>query len=111
MASPLSIIRDAQIRWTYTEDELREDPPSLTGNPALPYEAEAENRAKAVTFITQVGLMLKIPQPTLYVASVFMHRFFVRNSMIKTKDGAPYYHHYVSIICLDLGMSAESGER
>lgn len=49
-------------------------------------------RAKGVNFIYQAGIMLDIPQITLWVAGVFFHRFYMRFSMVEEKGGI---HHYV----------------
>ncbi|KAJ3511957.1 hypothetical protein NM208_g15375 [Fusarium decemcellulare] len=48
-------------------------------------------RAKGVNFIYQAGVMLDLPQITLWVAGVFFHRFFMRCSMATEKGGI---HHY-----------------
>lgn len=50
-------------------------------------------RAKGVNFIYQAGVMLDLPQITLWVAGVFFHRFYMRYSMVQEKGGI---HHYVS---------------
>ena len=52
-------------------------------------------RAKGVNFIYQAGILLELPQITLYVAGVFFHRFYMRWSMVEElqKGGI---HHYVS---------------
>lgn len=51
-------------------------------------------RAKGVNFIYQTGIMLDLPQITLWVAGVFFHRFYMRSSMVQEKGGI---HHYVSL--------------
>jgi protein BUR2 len=43
---------------------------------------EQSNRSKGVNFITQVGMLLKLPQLTLATASVYLHRFFMRHFMV-----------------------------
>lgn len=50
-------------------------------------------RAKGVNFIYQAGVMLDLPQITLWVAGVFFHRFYMRCQMLPEKGGI---HHYVS---------------
>jgi hypothetical protein len=49
-------------------------------------------RAKGVNFIYQAGILLELPQVTLWVAGVFFHRFYMRYSMREEKGGI---HHYV----------------
>jgi len=57
-------------------------------------EAEKEIRSKGVNFITQVGIMLKLPQVTLSTAAIFFNRFLMRRSL-QPKDGYKPLHHYV----------------
>jgi hypothetical protein len=54
---------------------------------------ERLRRAKGVNFIYQAGILLDLPQITLWVAGVFFHRFYMRFSMVEEKAGI---HHYVS---------------
>ncbi len=91
--SPHSVLLAAESQWIFNEDELLRTPSALDG---MAPEQERENRAKGVNFITQAGIMLKLPQLTLAAASVFLHRFFMRYSMVE-KPGRPAFHYYVSI--------------
>ncbi|CAF9922060.1 MAG: hypothetical protein GOMPHAMPRED_002479 [Gomphillus americanus] len=74
---------------------------------------ERENRAKGVNFILQVGIMLKLPQITLATASVFLHRFFMRYSMIEDRAAGRAHQHYYSIAatCLFLATKVEENCR
>ena len=56
-------------------------------------QEERMRRAKGVNFIYQAGVMLDLPQITLWVAGVFFHRFYMRFSMVQERNGI---HHYVS---------------
>ncbi|KAI8185656.1 u4 u6 small nuclear ribonucleoprotein prp4 [Colletotrichum sp. SAR 10_75] len=47
-----------------------------------------------VNFIYQAGVLLDLPQITLWVAGVFFHRFYMRYSMVEEKGGI---HHYTSL--------------
>jgi len=80
---------ESQSQWLFTEDEVRNSPSIYDG---LPAAEEISRRAKGVNFITQAGILLKIPQLTLGTASVFFHRFYMRYSMVPEKNGI---HHYV----------------
>ncbi|KAL8887148.1 MAG: hypothetical protein Q9215_005245 [Flavoplaca cf. flavocitrina] len=80
----------AESQWLFTESELLRTPSILDG---LSSEKERENRGKGVNFIFQVGIMLKLPQVILATASVLLHRFFVRHSMVEA-PGRPAYHYY-----------------
>jgi len=81
---------EPQSQWLFTEEEVRNSPSVHDG---LPVAEEISRRAKGVNFITQAGILLKIPQITLGTASVFFHRFYMRYSMVPEKGGI---HHYVS---------------
>ena len=74
-------------------------------------EQELANRSKGVNFITQVGILLKLPQLTLATASVYLHRFFMRNSMVDL-HGRPGLHHYaVAATALFLATKVEENCR
>ncbi|KAI5285721.1 hypothetical protein KEM55_000538 [Ascosphaera atra] len=79
-----------QSQWLFTDEELTRTPSCLDG---LPLPTEHASRSKAVNFILQVGLILKLPQNTLFTASIYMHRFFMRYSM-KDIPGRPGMHPY-----------------
>lgn len=83
-------------QWLFTDAEVLSTPSILDGiDPA----EESCRRAKGVNFIIQVGMLLKLPQLTLAVASVFFHRMYMRRSLYVDnphKDqGAMAFHHYV----------------
>jgi hypothetical protein len=80
---------ELQSQWLFTEEEVRNSPSVFDG---LAVTEEIARRAKGVNFITQAGILLKIPQLTLGTASVFFHRFYMRYSMVPEKGGI---HHYV----------------
>jgi hypothetical protein len=77
-------------QWFFTQEEIISSPSILDG---LPPTEERLRRAKGVNFIYQAGILLELPQITLYVAGVFFHRFYMRRSMVEEKQGI---HHYVS---------------
>jgi hypothetical protein len=82
-------------QWLFSEDEVASSPSIIDG---LSPAEERYRRAKGVNFITQAAILLKLPQLTIAVASVFFHRFFMRISMMSEK--APEkdvlrIHHYV----------------
>ena len=84
-------------QWYFTLEELSRTPSALDG---MPMEKERENRGKGVNFITQVGIMLRLPQLTLSIAGVYLQRFFMRHTMVD-KEGRKGFHHYVSCFLLD----------
>ncbi|PHH86678.1 hypothetical protein CDD83_9888 [Cordyceps sp. RAO-2017] len=75
-------------QWFFTSDEVHSTPSIVDG---IPPSEERLRRAKGVNFIYQAGVMLDLPQITLWVAGVFFHRFFMRFSMVQEKGGI---HHY-----------------
>ncbi|CZR61752.1 related to C-type cyclin [Phialocephala subalpina] len=82
---------DESSQWIFTDDEMLSTPSILDG---ITPEEERMRRAKGVNFITQVGIILKVPQMTLAVASTFFHRFLMRKSCVPEKGGI---HQYVSL--------------
>lgn len=81
-------------QWSFTPEEVQSTPSIIDG---IPPSEERLRRAKGVNFVYQAGVMLDLPQITLWVAGVFFHRFFMRFSMVQEKGGI---HHYVSQFCL-----------
>ncbi|OAA48622.1 cyclin [Metarhizium rileyi] len=75
-------------QWSFTSEEVQSTPSIIDG---IPPSEERLRRAKGVNFIYQAGVMLDLPQITLWVAGVFFHRFFMRFSMVQEKGGI---HHY-----------------
>lgn len=76
-------------QWSFTPAEVLSTPSVMDG---LSPEEERLRRAKGVNFVYQAGVMLDLPQITLWVAGVFFHRFYMRFSMVQEKGGI---HHYV----------------
>lgn len=76
------------LQWFFTPDEIRSTPSIADG---LRPAEERIRRAKGVSFIYQAGVLLELPQITLWVAAVFFHRFFMRVSLVEEKGGV---HHY-----------------
>ncbi|KAH0604354.1 uncharacterized protein H6S33_006731 [Morchella sextelata] len=76
---------DSESQWIFTEEELLRTPSVLDG---LSPEAEREQRSKGCNFIVQLGIQLRLPQVTLATASMFLHRFYMQNSLKK-------HHYYV----------------
>lgn len=79
---------DESSQWIFTDDEMLSTPSILDG---ITPEEERMRRAKGVNFITQVGIILKVPQMTLAVASTFFHRFLMRKSCVPEKGGIHQY--------------------
>jgi len=97
-SSPRSPRPTSTNQWLFTADEVRSTPSILDGlEPAV----ERVRRAKGINFIYQAGVLLDLPQITLWVAGVFFHRFYMRYSMVEEKNGI---HHYVSQSCAILSL-------
>ncbi|KAK8045169.1 hypothetical protein PG993_005193 [Apiospora rasikravindrae] len=84
---PAARRRMAANQWLFTQDEVDSSPSIAEG---MPPAEERLRRAKGVNFIYNVGIMLNLPQLTLYVAGVFFHRFYMRCSMDEKRG----IHHY-----------------
>ncbi|PGH32596.1 protein BUR2 [[Emmonsia] crescens] len=98
----------AQSQWIFTDAELYRTPSILDG---MTIEAEHTSRSKGVNFITQVGILLKLPQLTLCTASVYLHRFFMRYSM-KDLPQRPGMHPYsIAATALFLATKVEENCR
>ncbi|PGH01239.1 hypothetical protein AJ79_07971 [Helicocarpus griseus UAMH5409] len=97
-----------QSQWIFTDAELYRTPSILDG---MTIEAEHTSRSKGVNFITQVGMLLKLPQLTLCTASVYLHRFFMRYSM-KDLPHRPGMHPYsIAATALFLATKVEENCR
>ena len=90
---PPPAVAEAEKQWIFTEDELLRTPSLVDG---MSVEEERALRKKGVNFILQVGYMLKLPQTTLFTASVFLNRFIMRHSLVP-KPGYKPLHHFVSL--------------
>lgn len=101
---PTDMLAEAELQWIYTEEELQRTPSILDG---MKPEEERQLRSKGTNFITQVGIMLKLPQTTLCSASIFFNRFLMRRSLVK-KEGHKPLHHYVGIRRISLLQNMEN---
>lgn len=98
----------AQAQWIFTSEDLHRTPSVLDG---LAMSTEHEHRAKGVNFITQVGIMLKLPQLTLATASVYLHRFFMRYSMVTVQNRVGMHHYAVAATAIFLATKVEESSR
>ena len=89
---PYKVLEENEKQWLFSEEDLSRTPSVLDG---MPPDMERELRGKGINFISQVGIMLKLPQLTLSTAAVFFNRFLMRNSLVD-KPGKKALHHYVS---------------
>ncbi|KAK3382890.1 cyclin-like protein [Lasiosphaeria ovina] len=87
-SSPQQPIQPRADQWYFTTPEVASSPSIADG---LSLAEERLRRAKGVNFIYQAGILLDLPQITLWVAGVFFHRFYMRFSMVEEKGGI---HHY-----------------
>ncbi|KAL6711287.1 hypothetical protein ACN47E_005818 [Coniothyrium glycines] len=105
---PPPAVAEAEQQWIFTEDELLQAPSILDG--MLP-EEERTLRRKGVSFILQVGMMLKLPQTTLSTAAVFFNRYLMRMSL-KPRAGYKALHHYqIAATALFLATKVEENCR
>lgn len=94
-----------EAQWLFTEEELAMTPSIIDG--MTPAE-ERTLRRKGITFITQVGVMLKLPQTTLSTAAVFLNRYITRNTL-KQRPGhkKPLHHYEIAATTLFLATKVE----
>ncbi|CAG7990798.1 unnamed protein product [Penicillium olsonii] len=76
---PNPVVDAEQQKWLFSEEEFSRTP-SRRDN--IEREKEDYIRHRAVDFIWQVSLMLKMPPQTSMTASVYMHRFLMRYSLM-----------------------------
>lgn len=89
--SPNRVLAETEAQWIFSDAELANTPSIQDG---MSLAEEREKRASGVNFIVQVGIMLKVPQITLSTAAVFFHRFMMRASFKKERNGIPKLHHF-----------------
>ncbi|KAJ9382750.1 hypothetical protein DTO063F5_5589 [Paecilomyces variotii] len=102
------VLLASQSQWLFTDEELTRTPSLLDG---MTIEAEHTSRSKGVNFITQVGIMLKLPQLTLATASVYLHRFFVRYSMVDLPHRPGMHPYPIAATSLFLATKVEENCR
>lgn len=108
LALPNELLLLAERQWIFTESELLRTPSVLDG---LTPEKERENRGKGVNFILQVGIMLRLPQITLATASVFLHRFYIRHSMVNLSNRSGFHYYSMAATSLFLATKVEENCR
>ncbi|KAK9454817.1 cyclin-like protein [Dipodascopsis uninucleata] len=88
--------------WIFQTGDLLNTPSSRDG---IDSAAETVLRSKGVSFLMHVGMHLRLPQPTLYVASTLFHRFYMRFSLKR-------HHHYdIGATCIFLASKIEENIR
>lgn len=102
------VLLATQAQWLFTDEELTRTPSQLDG---MKLEAEHISRSKGVNFITQVGIMLKLPQLTLATAAVYMHRFFMRFSMVDLPQRPGMHPYPIAATSLFLATKVEENVR
>lgn len=102
------VLNAIQAQWLFTDEELTRTPSQLDG---MKMEAEHISRSKGVNFITQVGIMLKLPQLTLATAAVYMHRFFMRFSMVDLPSRPGMHPYPIAATSLFLATKVEENVR
>ncbi|KAE8145508.1 cyclin-like protein [Aspergillus avenaceus] len=102
------VLLATQAQWLFTDEELKRAPSQLDG---MALEAEHTSRSKGVNFITQVGIMLKLPQLTLATAAVYLHRFFMRYSMVDLPQRPGMHPYPIAATSLFLATKVEENVR
>lgn len=102
------VLLATQAQWLFSDDELTRTPSQLDG---MKLENEHISRSKGVNFITQVGIMLKLPQLTLATAAVYIHRFFMRFSMVDLPQRPGMHPYPIAATSLFLATKVEENVR
>ncbi|PYH98315.1 cyclin-like protein [Aspergillus ellipticus CBS 707.79] len=102
------VLLATQAHWLFTDEELTRTPSQLDG---MTMEAEHTSRSKGVNFISQVGLLLKLPQLTLATAAVYFHRFYMRYSMVDLPQRPGIHPYTTAATALFLATKVEENVR
>lgn len=104
-----TVVLRNEEQWIFTEEEIVNSPSVQHG--MTPAE-EHELRKKAIHFINQVGIAIKVPQLTLYTASIFLNRFFMRNSLKQVSGYPKPLHHYqIGAVALFIASKVDENAR
>ncbi|KAK4861960.1 hypothetical protein LT330_003098 [Penicillium expansum] len=76
---PNPVLEAEQQKWLFTEEEFERTPSRID---KIERGKEDYIRHRAVEFIWQVSVMLKMPPQTSMTATVYMHRFLMRYSLM-----------------------------
>jgi Cyclin, N-terminal domain len=76
----------APPQWLFTKSEFISQSSSIRHG--LDPQTEKTNRSKGCQFIETVGHKLRLHQTTIATATMFLHRFYMRQPMSQ-------FHHYV----------------
>jgi protein BUR2 len=76
---PNPVVEAGQHKWLFSDEDFERTP---SRNDKIEREKEDYIRHRAVEFIWQVSLMLKMPPQTSMTATVYMHRFLMRYSLM-----------------------------
>ncbi|KAJ5481298.1 hypothetical protein N7475_000110 [Penicillium sp. IBT 31633x] len=76
---PNPVLEAEQQKWLFTDEEFERTPSRLD---KIERAKEDYIRHRAVEFIWQVSVMLKMPPQTSMTATVYMHRFLMRYSLL-----------------------------
>ncbi|KAJ5561547.1 Cyclin [Penicillium sp. DV-2018c] len=76
---PNPVLEAEQQKWMFTEEEFERTPSRID---KIDRGKEDYIRHRAVEFIWQVSVMLKMPPQTSMTATVYMHRFLMRYSLM-----------------------------
>jgi protein BUR2 len=76
---PNPVVEAEQQKWLFSDEDFERTP---SRNDKIEREKEDYIRHRAVEFIWQVSLMLKMPPQTSMTATVYLHRFLMRYSLM-----------------------------
>ncbi|KAK9727356.1 hypothetical protein K7432_001933 [Basidiobolus ranarum] len=90
------------LHWYFKKGEPIKTPSSLDG---IDCHKEKLDRSKGCTLIFSIGMTLELPQITLATATVYFHRFYLRQSLKE-------FHYYdIGTTCVFLACKVEETRR
>ncbi|KAF2432790.1 cyclin-like protein [Tothia fuscella] len=105
---PTDILAELELQWIFSQEELTRTPSIVDG---MSIEEERSIRAKGANFISQVGIMLKLPQTTLATAGIFFNRFLMRRSLVASENYKALHHYQIAATSLFLATKVEEACR
>ncbi|ORX96369.1 cyclin-like protein [Basidiobolus meristosporus CBS 931.73] len=88
--------------WLFTQEDLAHSPTICDG---LSWEKEQRLRQKGIDFIVKIGQSLQLFPTTTYIAGLYFHRFYTRQSF------RTYHHYDLAGACLYVAIKAEEDFR
>lgn len=99
----------AEYQWLFSKSDLALTPSVLQGG--LDPTEEKLRRCKGINAIYRMGEFMRQPQHVMNTASIYFHRFYMRQPLDygTVKEGYPHYE--MAVTCMFLACKAEESHR